>query len=389
MPAIVRSEFALALNQVANERGIDVATVLESIKSAIIAAYRKDYGVDADLEEAQVEINSKTGEAKVLINQKDATPPGFGRIAAQTAKQVILQKIREAEKSAILKDYSQKVGSIVTGMILRYDGLNIIVDIGRGQGIMPSSEQTKGEKYNINQKFTFYLKEIRVGRRGNEIILSRSHPNLVSGLFAREVPEVANRGVEIKFVAREAGSRTKIAVSSLQPGIDPVGSCVGQKGVRVQAVISELGQQEKIDVIQWTDNPVQFITTALAPAKNLDITIDEEKKNVLVLAPEDQLSLAIGKEGQNVRLASKLTGYSIDIRGKDASGKRVKKEEEEEIAKLALPKKLLTLLKKAGFKKSANLKKAEDEELLKIDGMDEKMVKKIRKVVTHENENRK
>lgn len=382
MPAIVRTEFALALNQVATERGIEVPTVLETIKTAILAAYRKDYGTET-VEEATVEINPQTGEAKILLGKKDVTPPGFGRIAAQTAKQVILQKIREAEKSAILKDYSQKVGAIVSGMILRFDGPNIIVDIGRGQGIMPPQEQTRTEKYTINQRLTFYLKEIKEGRRGSEIILSRAHPNLVSGLFAREVPEVSNNSVEIRVVAREAGSRTKIAVFSNQSGVDPVGSCVGQKGVRVQAVINELGQQEKIDVIQWSDNPVQFITAGLAPAKNLEITIDEKKKNALVLADEDQLSLAIGKEGQNVRLASKLTGYTIDIRNKNQKGDTSKTppKKEDELKKLGLSKEATEALKKAGYNTIAKLKEAKDEDLLKVPDFDEKKVADVKKAL--------
>lgn len=316
MPAIVRTEFALALNQVATERGIDPKIVLETIKSAILAAYRKDYGED-ELEEIEVEVNGQTGEAKLLRQGKDITPPGFGRIAAQTAKQVILQRIREAEKNAVLADYSTKVGNILNGMILRFDGVNIVVDIGRGQGVMPPSEQVRSEHYRVNQRLAFYLNEIKEGKRGNEIILSRANPQLVCGIFKREVPEINNKSVEIKNIAREPGSRTKIAVFSKQSGVDPVGSCVGQKGVRVQAVINELGGNEKIDVIQWSEDAVQFIAQALAPAKNLEIKIDEKRNSALVLADEDQLSLAIGREGQNVRLASKLTGYIIDIRNKN------------------------------------------------------------------------
>ncbi|OGK50470.1 transcription termination factor NusA [Candidatus Roizmanbacteria bacterium RIFCSPLOWO2_01_FULL_40_14] len=318
MPAIVRTEFALALNQVATERGIDISVVLETIKGAIRAAYLKDYGESVgEEEELVVELNDKTGEAKILKKDEDITPPGFGRIAAQTAKQVILQRIREEEKSAILTDYASRVGSIVNGMILRFDGPNIIVDIGRAQGIMPPSEQIRSEQYRVNQRLTFYIKEIRDGRRGSEIILSRADAQLVAGLFRREVPEVSNDAVEIRVIAREGGARTKIAVHSDQAGVDPVGSCVGQKGVRVQAVINEIGQDEKVDVIQWSPDPIQFITAALAPAKDLVITISEEEKQALVLVPEDHLSLAIGRGGQNVRLASKLTGYIIDIRSKD------------------------------------------------------------------------
>ncbi|RJR14588.1 transcription termination/antitermination protein NusA [Candidatus Microgenomates bacterium] len=317
MPAIVRSEFALALNQVATERGIDPTVVIETIKAAILAAYRKDYGTSIEeLEELSVELNPDNGEAKILKDKKDITPPGFGRIAAQTAKQVILQRIREAEKQAILTDYSSKVGTIVNGMVLRFDGSNVIVDIGRAQGVMPPQEQSSGERYRLNQRLTFYIEGIHETFRGNEIIVSRAHKGLVIGLFNREVPEVAQGAVEIKEVAREAGNRSKVAVSSTQSGVDPVGSCVGQKGVRVQAVINELGGSEKIDIIQWSDNPSQFITAALAPAKDISVKLNEENKTVEAFVPEDQLSLAIGKDGQNVRLAARLVGWKIDLKSK-------------------------------------------------------------------------
>jgi len=317
MPATVKSEFSLALNQVATERGIDPQVVLETIKAAILAAYRKDYG-SADLETLDVELDPVTGEAKILREKEDITPAGFGRIAAQTAKQVILQRIREAEKKAIIDDYSTKVGSIINGMVLRFDGPNVIIDMGRAEGVMPASEQIPGEHYRLNQRLTFYIAEIRESLKGNEIIVSRADRGLVEGLFRREVPEVASGAVEIKQTAREAGRRTKFAVATTQSGVDPVGSCVGQKGVRVQAVISELGGFEKIDIIQWNDDIRQFIQAALSPAKDIEIIIDEKKKTAVALVPDDQLSLAIGKEGQNVRLAAKLTGYKIDIKGKNA-----------------------------------------------------------------------
>ncbi len=317
MPAIVRSEFALALHQVATERGIDINVVIETIKAAILAAYRKDYGAD-EIEQMTVDLNGDTGEARVLKNGNDITPPGFGRIAAQTAKQVILQRIREAEKQAVLSDFQMKVGSVVPGMVLRFDGSSVIVDIGRTQAVMPPSEQNPAEKYHLNQRLTFYIDGIRESSRGSDIIVSRAHKGLVEGLFKREVPEVAQDAVELRAIAREAGGRTKVAVFSSQSGVDPVGSCVGQKGVRVQAVINELGGNEKVDIIQWTDDAKQFIIAALAPAKDISVTLDEEHKTAMVLVPEDQLSLAIGREGQNVRLAAKLTGWKIDIRGKNA-----------------------------------------------------------------------
>ncbi len=315
MPAIVRSEFSLALNQVATERGIDPAVVLDSIKAAMLAAYRKDYGQD-ELEVFTAELNSDTGEAKIYKDGVDVTPPGFGRIAAQTAKQVLLQRNREAEKQAVLSDFQAKVGSIVPGMILRFDGSNIVVDIGRTQAVMPPQEQSQGERYHLNQRLTFYIEGIRETMRGNEIIVSRAHKGLVEGLFKREVPEVAQGAVELRVVAREAGGRTKVAVYSAQSGVDPVGSCVGQKGVRVQAVINELGGNEKVDIIQWSDDPKLLILTAIAPAKDVEVVLHDKTKSAELFVPEDQLSLAIGREGQNVRLAAKLTGWKLDIKPK-------------------------------------------------------------------------
>lgn len=329
MPATVRSEFALALNQVATERGIDPEVVLETIKAAILAAYRKDYG-GKDLEELEITVDPHTGEARVFKDKNDITPAGFGRIAAQTAKQVILQRIREAEKKAIIADYSTRIETMVNGMVLRFDQGNVIVDIGRAEGVMPVAEQIPTEQYRLNQRLSFYIDSIRQTIRGNEIILSRAHKNLVKALFQREVPEVANGAVEIKEIAREAGNRTKIAVASTQTGVDPVGSCVGQKGVRVQAVINELGGQEKIDIIQWNEDAKIFIQAALSPAKEIEVTINKKKLLAEASVPDDQLSLAIGKDGQNVRLAAKLTGYKIDIKAKSVTEtlkKKIKVEE--------------------------------------------------------------
>ncbi|MCU0290021.1 MAG: transcription termination factor NusA [Acidobacteria bacterium] len=329
MPAVTRSEFALALNQVATERGINKDVVLDSIKAAILAAYRKDY-VSKEEQELTVDIDSDTGEAKIFHGKKNITPAGFGRIAAQTAKQVILQKIREAEKAAIISDYSTKIGSVVAGMVLRFDNSNIIIDIGRAQGVMIPSEQVRNERYYLNQRLSFYIVDIRETYRGNEIIVSRAHKGLVEGLFRREVPEIANGSVEIKGIAREAGARTKISVNSTQPGVDPIGSCVGQKGVRVQTIITELGGIERIDIIQWNEEPKQYIVQALSPAKDINIVLEEKTKSALVYVSDDQLSLAIGREGQNVRLAAKLTGWKIDIKSNQEKEVKVNKEKKAE-----------------------------------------------------------
>lgn len=329
-----RTEFASALNQVCSERGLEPEVVIESIKQAILAAYRKDYG---EPEEMDVEIDANTGEVKLSKDKKNITPPGFGRIAAQTAKQVILQRIREAEKNAILDEYSSKVNTIVSGFIQRISGPVITVNLGKAEGIMPPQEQAHSEKYFINQRLKFYVVGIREGTRGEEIIVSRSSSGLLEGLFRQEVPEISAGTVEVKAIAREAGSRSKIAVASTQMGVDPVGSCVGQKGVRVQAVINELGD-EKIDVISYQEDPVEFLKSALSPAKDLSVKVNEKEKSAEVTAPDDQLSLAIGKEGQNVRLAAKLTGYKIDIRGKSGTPKEVEEKEKkaQEEAKKAL-----------------------------------------------------
>ena len=313
MPAVQRSEFLLALNQVANERGVDVEVVLDTVKNAILAAYKKDHP-DIELEEYSTTLDKNTGEATILHKKKDVTPPGFGRIAAQTARQVILQKIREKEKEAIIADYKLRVGTIVNGMILRFAGPNIIVDVGKTEALLPISEQILNEKYHLNQRLTVYILEIRAGLKGDEIIVSRASNGLLEGLFKREVPEVAKGSVVIKNIAREAGVRSKVAVFSNQQGIDPVGSCVGQRGVRVQAIIQEFGGAEKIDIIQWYENPKDYIAQALSPAKNVRVELDKkEEKTAYVYVPAEELSLAIGRDGQNVRLASKLTDYRIEI----------------------------------------------------------------------------
>jgi N utilization substance protein A len=323
-----RTEFAAALNQICAERGIEPEVVLGTIQEAILAAYKRDFGLKEDFEYS-AEVDQGTGETHLYCwktgqkvkTKKEITPPGFGRIAAQVAKQVLLQKVREAEKSAVMEEYSQRLNTLVNGMILRFDGPNIIVDMGKAEGVMPPPEQIPGEKYQLNQRLVFLIKEIQDGVKGKQIIVSRASEGLIEGLFRREVPEVSSGAVQIKVIAREAGGRSKVAVLSTQVGVDPVGSCVGQKGVRVQAVIDELGG-EKIDIIQYSEDPVKFITAALSPAEKLELKLAKTKKNAVVYVPEDQLSLAIGKTGQNVRLASKLTGYKIDIKEKKASSKK-------------------------------------------------------------------
>lgn len=335
-----RTEFAQALKALAQERGLDPDVIIETIKQAIIAAYKRDAkerGIEVDTFDYDVVIDPVNGETRVFAwplpaedatekvkdaakkEKKDVTPPGFGRIAAQTAKQVIHQKIREAEKGAIMEEFEEKVGSLVSGLILRFDGSNVRVDLGRTEAIMLTEDRIPSERLNLNQRLTFLIKSITETPRGKEIFLTRAAPEFVQKLFAREVPEIASKSVEIKTIAREPGVRTKIAVASEQTGVDPVGSCVGQKGVRVQAVTNEIGG-ERVDVIPWSEDASELIKSSLSPAENLTVELDKDKKLAKVTAPEDMLSMAIGKDGQNVRLTAKLTGYRIEVEGNGEMG---------------------------------------------------------------------
>lgn len=338
---VARTEFAAAITQIATERKIPVESIYEAIRQALVSAFRKQMGGLEDDFYYYVNLNENTGEARIMkapalardeeteeITQwdeskaVDVTPAGFGRIAAQTAKQVILQKIRESEKDQVISDYQQRMGEVVTGQVLRMDGRWVVIDIGRGQGYMPPEEQMRGEFYRTNMRLAVYLKDIRDTYKGKRIVVSRADKQLVAKLFEREVPEVASGAVEIAALAREAGVRTKMAVRATQDGVDPVGSCVGQRGVRVQEVIKELNN-EKIDIIPFADNPVTFLQGALAPAESLKIEINDKKQKAVVTSPDDQLSLAIGRGGQNVRLAAKLTGYKITIQ---SAGGEIKSE---------------------------------------------------------------
>lgn len=333
---VIRTEFAAAISQIAKERKIEVESIHEAIREALVSAFRKEFGLEEDFH-YYVKLNTENGESNIFRapvlkkdeetgealewNEKkaeDVTPAGFGRIAAQTAKQVILQKIRESEKDQILADYQGRVGEIVSAQVLRMDGRKVVLDLGRGYGWMPPQEQMRGEFYRVNSRITVLIKEIADTPKGRTIIVSRADASLVSKLFEREVPEVASKAVEIALIAREAGVRTKLAVRSSQSGVDPVGACVGQRGVRVQEIIRELNN-EKLDIIPFSDDKKLLLQGALAPAEGLQLEIDQAKKQVMVTAPDDQLSLVIGRGGQNVRLAAKLTGFRITV--KSVSGK--------------------------------------------------------------------
>lgn len=347
---VVRTEFAAAISQIARERKIDPENIYDAIEHAMVSAYRKEMGELKDDFYYFVKLDKENGSAQIFrapVTERDeetreilawdedeaeeVTPPGFGRIAAQTAKQVILQEIRRSEKERIIADYQEKIGDVITAQVLRMDRGTVVMDIGRGQGYMPPREQMRGEYYRKNQRLAVLVKEISDDFHGRSVIVSRSAPELVRQLFAREVPEVGSGAVEIVAIAREAGVRTKIAVKSTQEGVDPVGSCVGQRGVRVQKVIEELNS-EKIDIVPYHEDTSLFLKSALAPAENLLIEFKEEENLAVVTAPDDQLSLAIGRGGQNVRLAAKLTDYRVTIQSAEGDVEsEVTGEEEYEI----------------------------------------------------------
>ncbi|KKU52764.1 MAG: NusA antitermination factor [Candidatus Moranbacteria bacterium GW2011_GWE2_47_10] len=268
-----------------------------------------------------------------IIEMELESKDDYGRVAAQTAKQVIIQRIREAERESMFSEYKEKEGEVVSGTVQRVEGRNVYVDLGKSVGVLFPSEQVRGESYRIGQRIKVYLSKVESDPKGPGMTLSRTHGEMVRKLFELEVPEIFAGTVEIKSIAREAGSRSKIAVSSNEEGIDPIGSCVGQKGTRVQAVIDELGG-EKIDIIEWNEKPEKFIASAISPAKVLAVETNEENKQAIVKVPEDQLSLAIGKQGQNVRLAAKLTGWRIDVVGeaKIEAEEEAKESSEEEAA---------------------------------------------------------
>jgi len=378
---MVVSEFESALNQVCAERGISAESVIASIEAALISAYHKDFG------ETEVELTAKvdpvTGEARIFKEGKDVTPSGFGRIAAQTAKQVILQKIREDEKAAIIKEYEKKVGTVVTGHIFRLERGLVIVDLGRTQGVMPQSEQVPNENYQLNQRIKAIVAGVREGERGPEVVISRADPRFIKELFALEVPEVASGVVKIEAIAREPGTRTKMAVSSSERNVDPVGSCVGQKGVRVQAVIAEVGS-EKIDIVPYSEMLDKFIAAALSPAKVSDVVLDSTKKEAKVYVAEDQLSLAIGREGQNVRLAARMTGWRIDIRGPQKEGEKevAAAPAGDELISAGLSSRVAKILNKVGITTLAALKEKTEEQLAEIKGLGPKAKEEVAKVTS-------
>ncbi len=364
----MNAQFLAAINHIADEKGLPRETILQTVEAALAAAYKKDYG-DKD-QDVRVELNDTTGDMKVFVSKEvvaDDTPEedfnellhvrlkdalkkdkeakvierkddedeenvvgpytveyevdpgeGFGRVAAQTAKQVIIQRLREAEREIIFNEYSDKVDTLLNGTVQRVDGNIVYVDIGKTNGVLFTNEQIPGERYYPGQRLKVYLARVEQTARGPQVVISRAHAKMVERLFELEVPEIETGTVEIKGVSREAGTRSKVAVKSNSDSVDPVGTFVGGRGARVQAVMGELGE-EKIDIILWNEDPETYIINSLSPTKVLSVELDEAEHKAVVKVPEDQLSLAIGKQGQNVRLAAKLTGWNIDIVSADES----------------------------------------------------------------------
>jgi N utilization substance protein A len=339
----MKSEFMLAITQLSAEKNLPKEVVIAAVETALVSAYRKDNFVPN--QNISVKIDPATGKVrvwaeKIVVEQPsdvrceislteaskinpdaqidgaimvEATPRNAGRIAAQTAKQVILQRLHEAEHSAIFEEYSGKEGDIVSGLVQRIEPRQVFVDLGRTEAILPATEQVRNERYRVGQRLKVYLLEVARTARGPQVVVSRSHPDFLRRLFELEIPEVLNGTVELKAVAREAGYRSKIAVAARQDGIDPVGCCVGLRGIRIQNIMRELNS-EKLDVVSWNPDVAVFIANALSPSQVLSVELDEDEGIATVVVPDRQLSLAIGKEGQNARLAAKLTGWRIDIK---------------------------------------------------------------------------
>ncbi len=320
-------ELINVIEQIAKERGISKETLISTLESALISAAKKRYGSIQDME---ITIDPKTGaiDARKIIDGEpvpNVDLKDLGRIAAQTAKQVIIQKVKEAERAVIYNEFKDKVGQVINCVVLRQERGSYIVDLGTTEGILPQREQMQREVYKRSDRFRAYIIDVKTSSKGPQIVLSRTHPSFVAKLFEMEVPEIYEGIVEIKGVVREAGDRTKIAVYSKDPSVDPVGACVGMKGSRVQAIVREL-KGEKIDIIPWIDDPNILIAKALSPAVVEKVGINEEEKSALVVVSDQQLSLAIGKKGQNVRLAVRLTGWDIDIMS-ESEYEKVRKDE--------------------------------------------------------------
>jgi N utilization substance protein A len=404
-------ELLAILEQIEREKGIKKEVLLEAVESALVTAARKVIDVKLE-EELKVEIDRNTGKIKVMRNNEEIKSIDFGRIAASTARQVIIQKIREAEKDVVFAEFQGRVGEIVSGTVYRFDKSNIIVDLlGKAEGILLKREQTPGEDFRQGQRIRAYVAEVKKDAKGPQIILSRTHPNFVRKLFELEVPEIYEGIVEIKAIARQPGERTKIAVRSKNDKVDSVGACVGMRGNRVRNIVNELNG-EKIDIVRYNEDIKEYIKAALSPAKIAEVKLYKEKMRAEVCVDDDQLSLSIGKHGQNVRLASKIIGWELDIRSKSALVVAKEADQQlslrgalnevkgtEAISKQKAPQakegisleqlsgvgeKTLAALAEAGFKTVEDILKVEAKDLLKVKGVGEKkaekMIKEARKL---------
>ncbi|MFC1657971.1 transcription termination factor NusA [Candidatus Omnitrophota bacterium] len=384
----MNGEILAILEQIEREKGIKKEVLVVAVESALLSAAKKVMNLNPE-QELKVEIDRNSGKIKATCDGRVVSSIDFGRIAAQTAKQVIMQKIREAEKDVIFSEFQVKVGDIVSGTVYRFQKGTIIVDLlGRAEGILTRREQSPKEEFRQGERIRAYLVEVKKESRGPQIILSRAHPNFVKKLFELEVPEIYEGIVEIKAISRQPGERTKITVHSKDSKVDSVGACVGMRGNRVKSIVNEL-RGEKIDIVRYNEDMREYISTALAPAKISEIRLDKASLRAEVIVDEDQLSLAIGKHGQNVRLASRLVGWELDIRTKEAIQAKAKEQQPVEEASLSqlegVGEKLIDNLKGAGFNTVQDLLAADTKKLLKIKGIGkvkaEKLIKQAKKLV--------
>ena len=365
----MNEELLLALEYLEQEKGIDKEKLISAVEAAMISAAKKVLG--AKKEDIEVKFDLKTGDMKVFLQGKEVKSQELGRIAAQTAKQVIMQKLREAEKETIYEEYKDRVGDVLLGTVHRVERGNVILELEKAEAILPRSEQAKGDVYKSGQKLKVLVIEVKKSGKPPLVVVSRKRPELIRRLFEIEVPEIQEGLVEIISIAREAGERTKIAVRSNEENVDPVGSCVGMKGIRVKNIVEELGG-EKIDIIRYSEDPQEFIKAALNPAQVKEIKLFPEEKKALVIVDKEQLSIAIGKHGQNVRLASQLTGWEIDVRSPEELSK------ESPLLKVeGIGPKLAEMLSKAGYGSVEKIANATVEELTKIEGIGERTASRI------------
>ncbi len=378
----VNGDILMIVDSIEREKNIPKEVLFEAIESALLSAAKKILGKHR--EDITVNIDRNTGEIKVVGGDQKVDSKEFGRIAAQTAKQVIIQKIREAEREIIFDDYTKKIGAIITGSVHRFERGAVIIDLGKTEAILPKSQQCHNERYKQGDRIRAYVLEVEKTSRGPEVVVSRTSVELVKRLFEMEVPEITDGIVEIRSIAREPGERTKMAVHSKDEKVDPVGACVGMRGNRVKDIVKEL-HGEKIDIIHWSDDLREYLKAALAPAEISKITVDKERKSIEVLVKEDQLSIAIGKHGQNVRLASRLIGWEIDIRqhGEDKEKEKEKEKprktkKEASIKSLdGVGKKAEGVLLAAGFDTIEKIASSTADELVKLEGIGKKTAEKI------------